>query len=129
MLVPVPDGVNPLSLASASDNLPDAWRAVGPWLAKRPGTPVLIVGGGARSIGLYAAGMAVALSAARVDYVDHDPERLAIAESLGACAIESRPGKGWFGRHCPPTRKSTVDLVVCQSSDAVFHCLMSSGVV
>jgi threonine dehydrogenase-like Zn-dependent dehydrogenase len=101
MLVPVPDGVNPLSLASASDNLPDAWRAVGPWLAKRPGTPVLIVGGGARSIGLYAAGMAVALGAARVDYVDHDPERLAIAESLGACAIESRPGKGWFGRHAP----------------------------
>ena len=41
--------------------------------------------------------MAVALGAGRVDYVDHDAERLAIAESLGACAIESRPGKGWFG--------------------------------
>src|SRR5690606_441245 len=29
----------------------------------------------------------------------------------------------------PPTRRSTVAAVVCQSSDAAFHCLMSSGVV
>src|SRR5437879_9004203 len=29
----------------------------------------------------------------------------------------------------PPARRSTDALVVCQSSDAVFHCLMSSGVV
>lgn len=28
-----------------------------------------------------------------------------------------------------PSRKSTVDFVVCQSSDAAFHCMMSSGVV
>src|SRR4051812_46759515 len=31
--------------------------------------------------------------------------------------------------NAPPTRKSTVAAVVCQSSDAAFHCLMSSGVV
>jgi hypothetical protein len=29
----------------------------------------------------------------------------------------------------PPTRKSTVDWVVCQSSDAAFHWTMSAGVV
>ena len=29
----------------------------------------------------------------------------------------------------PPSRKSTVAWVVCQSSDAVFHCSMSFGVV
>src|SRR3954451_3217451 len=29
----------------------------------------------------------------------------------------------------PPTRRSTAAAVVCQSSDAAFHCLMSSGVV
>jgi len=29
----------------------------------------------------------------------------------------------------PPTRKSTAAVVVCQSSDAAFHCLMLSGVV
>ena len=101
MLVPVPASVDPLKLASASDNMPDAWRAVGPALAKHPGAPVLVVGGGARSIGLYAAGMAVALGAARVDYVDSDHERLLIAESLGARAVEMRRGAGWFARHAP----------------------------
>src|SRR3954453_3928484 len=29
----------------------------------------------------------------------------------------------------PPTGRSTAAAVVCQSSDAAFHCLMSSGVV
>ena len=29
----------------------------------------------------------------------------------------------------PPTRRSTVEAVVCQSSDAAFHRLMSSGLV
>src|SRR4029077_9307239 len=29
----------------------------------------------------------------------------------------------------PPVRKSTLAAVVCQSSDAAFHCLMFSGVV
>jgi threonine dehydrogenase-like Zn-dependent dehydrogenase len=101
MLVPVPAGMDPLKLASASDNMPDAWRTVGPPLAKYPGAPVLVVGGGARSIGLYAAGMAVALGASRVDYMDYDPERLLIAESLGARAIETRRGAGWFARHAP----------------------------
>src|SRR3984957_11604848 len=32
MLVPLPGGVNPLAVASASDNIADAWRAVGPAL-------------------------------------------------------------------------------------------------
>jgi threonine dehydrogenase-like Zn-dependent dehydrogenase len=101
MLVPVPADVDPLKLASASDNMPDAWRAVGPALEKQPGAPVLVLGGGAKSIGLYAAGMAVALGASRVDYLDHDPERLRIAEVLGAHAVEIRRGGGWFSRHAP----------------------------
>ncbi len=29
----------------------------------------------------------------------------------------------------PPTRRSTVAAVVCQSSDAAFHCLIASGEV
>ncbi len=101
MLVPVPESIDPMLLASASDNMPDAWRAVGPPLAQCPDAAVLVVGGAARSIGLYAAGMAVALGAARVDYVDHHAERLAIAERLGARPIESRRGARWFDRHAP----------------------------
>jgi alcohol dehydrogenase len=93
MLVHVPAGVDPMKLASASDNMPDAWRAVGPQLAKEPNASVLVVGGGARSIGLYAAGMAVALGASRVDYVDDDPERLAIAQSRSARVPSNRSGE------------------------------------
>jgi alcohol dehydrogenase len=84
MLVPVPDGLDPLRVASAGDNLADAWRTVVPQLAQRPGGSVLVIGGGARSIGLYAAGLAVAHGASVVDYVDDDTDRLAVAESLGA---------------------------------------------
>src|SRR5262245_50564336 len=40
MLVRVPDGVEPATIASLSDNIPDGWRTVGPQLAERPGAPV-----------------------------------------------------------------------------------------
>jgi len=95
MLVPVPAGVSPIALAGASDNLPDAWRTVAPHLRVEPGAPVLVVGGAARSIGLYAAGIAVALGSAQVDYVDDDPVNLAIAERLGANPIPLRPRARW----------------------------------
>src|SRR5262245_60984501 len=69
MLVPVPDGLEPAAVASASDNLSDAWRAVAPPLAAEPGAPVLVVGGASSgSIGLYAAALAVALGASSVLY-------------------------------------------------------------
>lgn len=42
MLVAVPEGVAPGTIASASDNLPDAWRTVGPYLAAIPGARILI---------------------------------------------------------------------------------------
>ena len=58
MLVPVPDGVPPERVAAAGDNLADAWRSVVPALALRPGGRVLVLGGGAKSIALYAAGLA-----------------------------------------------------------------------
>ncbi|MFC8528851.1 zinc-binding dehydrogenase [Nocardia sp. NPDC057227] len=94
MLVPLPAGVDPATVASASDNIPDAYRAVGPQLADRPGADVLVVGGGgAPSIGLYAAGLAVALGSERVVYTDRSPERLAIAAALGAEAVAGDPGK------------------------------------
>ena len=89
MLVPLPADVDPVAVASLSDNIPDGWRTVGPQLRERPGADVLVVGGaGPGSVGLYAAGIAAALGAARVDYVDGQAERLAIAERLGATPIE-----------------------------------------
>lgn len=101
MLVPVPDGVPSLRVAAASDNLADAWRTVAGPLAARPGGTVLVLGGGAKSIGLYAAGIAVALGAAEVDYFDDDPQRRLIAESFGARTLPldapgTRPRRGGY---------------------------------
>jgi threonine dehydrogenase-like Zn-dependent dehydrogenase len=96
MLVRVPAGVDPLSLASASDNIPDGYRAVGSLLARTPGAPVLIVGGGAKSIGLYAAGIAKALGSSRVDYLDTSRTRLDIAARLGANPILLIENSAWF---------------------------------
>jgi alcohol dehydrogenase len=86
MLVRLPDGLDPVRVAAASDNLADAWRTVVPHLQARPDARVLVVGGGAQSIGLYAAGLAAAHGASVVDYVDSSTTRRAIAESLGAHA-------------------------------------------
>ncbi|WP_433760967.1 zinc-dependent alcohol dehydrogenase [Nocardia sp. CA-135398] len=90
MLVRLPAGVDPVAVASASDNIPDAYRSVAPQLADNPAAEVLVIGGpAAPSIGLYAAGLAVALGSARAVYLDTDPARLEIARKLGAEAIEA----------------------------------------
>jgi alcohol dehydrogenase len=92
MLVPLPEGLAPAALASASDNLSDAWRAVAPQLAEEPGADVLIVGGASSgSIGLYAVALARALGAGALLYVDADEARRATARELGAEAIAEAP--------------------------------------
>ncbi len=92
MLVPLPPGVDPAAVASASDNISDAWRSVGPALSERPGASVLVVGGaGAGSIGLYAAALAVALAADSVLYVDVDANRRSTATALGAQTLADPP--------------------------------------
>jgi alcohol dehydrogenase len=91
MLVPVSQGVDPAVVASASDNIPDGWRTVGPFLERRPGAEVLVVGGGARSIPMYAIEIALAKGAARVVYLDTDEERLRLAAELGAETVEGPP--------------------------------------
>jgi threonine dehydrogenase-like Zn-dependent dehydrogenase len=94
MLLPVPRGVHPAALASASDNLPDGWRAVAEPLRRWPGAPVLVLGGRAKSVGLYAVASARALGAERVDYVDTNSKRLEIAQRLGAVPVERSPRWG-----------------------------------
>ncbi|HME49997.1 alcohol dehydrogenase catalytic domain-containing protein [Mycobacterium sp.] len=98
MLLPVPTGVDPVSIASLSDNIPDGWRAVGPFrsdLAALDPADRRVLVTGRLSIGLYAAAFAAALGA-HVDYVDTDTHRLAAAEKLGARAHERpKPDKSW----------------------------------
>jgi threonine dehydrogenase-like Zn-dependent dehydrogenase len=92
MLVPVPAGLEPAAVASASDNISDAWRAVGPPLADDPGASVLVLGGaGPGSIGIFAAGLAVALGAETVLYIDAAESRRRIAAQLGAQTLAEAP--------------------------------------
>jgi threonine dehydrogenase-like Zn-dependent dehydrogenase len=82
MLVPLPDGLDPVAMASASDNWSLAWRLVAPHLKARPGARILVVARG--SIGLYVCDIARALGAGDVLYVDPDPVHRKIAEGFGA---------------------------------------------
>jgi alcohol dehydrogenase len=84
MLEPLAPTVDPVALASVSDNVLDGYRAVAPHLRERPGSDVLVVSHGGPSIALYAAQSALALGAARVDFASADDEMLALAEKLGA---------------------------------------------
>ena len=110
MLVALPPGINPASVASASDNLPDAWRTVGPYLEQQPESPVLIAGGGmSGSIGLYAVGIAKALGASQIDYLDNDLGRLELAKSLGANPLEFKD--------TPPIRLGRYPITVDASAN------------
>ena len=84
MLVPLPEGLDPAAVASVADNVPDGFRTVAGPLAERPGAEVLVVGGFARSVSLYAVSAALALGSARVVYADVDEARLEHAAALGA---------------------------------------------
>lgn len=117
MLVPLPHGVPPEAVASASDNLPDAWRTVGPHLRESPGAAVLIVAGMGNSIALYAAAIARALGASRIDFLDTDRRRLELAESLGARPVEGPP----------PDRAGEYAISVDASADAAgLACALRS---
>ena len=116
MLLELPDGVAPEAIASA-DNVPDAWRSVGPFLSENGEAPVLIVGGGAVSVGLYAAGIAVAMGSPQVDYIDTNRERLDLAQALGATSIEGPP----------PERAGEYPITVDASASVEgLHCAINS---
>ena len=90
MLIPLPQGVEPVAAAGIPDNVSDGYRSVAAGLEERPGAPVLVVGGLAPSVGLYAVMAARALGSSRVVYVDDDPARLEMASSLGAEIVNAR---------------------------------------
>jgi alcohol dehydrogenase len=114
MLVGLPAGLEPASVASVSDNVPDGWRAVAPELDRTPGAPVLVVGG-AGDVALYAVAVAVALGSEQVDYVDTDVRRLAVAERVGANAVERVADGNRLGRY-PITVDHSGDVHGLQSA-------------
>ena len=93
LLIAAPASISDRVACTLPDNVVDGYRAVAPGLAAYPGEEVLIVGGAAPSIGLYAIASAFALGAGAVRYADSDPERCAAAEALGASIEET--GEEW----------------------------------
>ncbi|GLY38080.1 hypothetical protein Amsp01_041040 [Amycolatopsis sp. NBRC 101858] len=84
----VPDGVDPAAIASASDNLTDAYRSVLSGQRHASGAPLLVVGG--TSIGLYACAFARALGAERVCY---GADAVSTVEELDRRAVDTtEPG-------------------------------------
>lgn len=130
MLAKLPGDMDPLRVAAASDNLTDAWRSIVPPLQQRPGGNVLVIGGGGKSIGLYAAGLAVAHGAGVVDYVDHQQARLDVAEAFGA---RTHKLDGRRRKSLGPNIGKNYDIVVEASSQetglaAAMRALRPGGV-
>jgi threonine dehydrogenase-like Zn-dependent dehydrogenase len=117
MLIGVPHSIDPVAIASLSDNIPDGWRTVAPYANELAGLDpadrrVLVVG--RRSIGLYAAAVGSALGA-HVDYIDTDENRLAAAEKLGAAVHDlPKPDKSWDPY--PVTVHTTADPAVLSAT-------------
>ncbi|MCU1517791.1 MAG: Zn-dependent alcohol dehydrogenase [Pseudarthrobacter sp.] len=124
MLVPLPDGLDPLRVAAAGDNLADAWRTVVPQLRARPGATVLVLGGGGKSIGLYAAGLAVAHGASAVDYVDSSHRRLEVAHSFGA---EARQPSGRLGKSASPRARYDIVVEASSTSAGIRHAIRATA--
>jgi len=115
MLLPVPEGVDPMAIASLSDNIVDGWRLVAPPLEAEPGAAVLIVASG--SVSLYATAIALALGASKVDFVGGGPLQREVAGRLGANVIEG----------AVPNRLGPYPITVNASSDRTcLHCALRS---
>jgi len=122
MLVGLPKELDPVVVAALGDNAVDGFRTVREALARTPGERVLVAGGGAPSVALYAVAAARALGASEVVYVDPSPERTAIAERLGAVAVREK---------CTPELRLgrfpiTVDCV--GRPEGIRFCLASTDV-
>lgn len=109
MLTPLPGGADPVSLIGAADMATDAWRAIGPHLAKHPEARVLVLGGRPAVIGLYSVGLATALGARLVHYVDADAARRGVAQAYGE-AIRDAPEQAYDIIVVADARKASLEL-------------------
>lgn len=83
MLVGQPPGHALSQTAALADGATDGFVAVAAWMQERPGCDVLVIGGAGQSVGLLAGHAAQGLGARSVVYLDDNPARLAVADSLG----------------------------------------------
>ncbi len=107
MCIPIPIDADPAALAGLSDNLPDGWRTVAPYLDRENADRrVLVLGRG--SVGLYATAVARAMKAA-VTYVDRDQRNCEIAERLGAIVLQEPLRDRYESHPIVASTSSTVD--------------------
>jgi len=92
MCIALPDGADPIELASVSDNVVDGYRGVAPYVS--PGDEIIVFG--SQSIGLYSVATAAALRVP-CTYVDDDASRLQVAQDLGAQVVEATADGRSFG--------------------------------
>ena len=115
-LAAVPQGGDPKTLASASDNVADGLRGVDGPLQRNPGGSVLITGSG--SIPLYALLCAKHLGAGKISVASDDTFVLDTAESLGATCL---PIDSW------PKRFESHDITVdCTNSVTGLSAVLQS---
>ena len=105
-----PDELAPVTVASVSDNVPDGWRTVAHPLERRPGADVLIVGGGAPSIGLYAVDAARARRRPR--HLSRH-RRAAPARGRAARRVHEVRRSGWGPTRSPVDAGATRESLVC----------------
>ncbi|GAB5482213.1 MAG: alcohol dehydrogenase catalytic domain-containing protein [Parasphingorhabdus sp.] len=127
MLVKIPDQISLPVAAAISDNASDGYRTVSGPLEKQPGEDVLVVGGLAQSVGLFAAQAALALGAGRVVYTDFDSDRLGQAKKIGAEVLERQyhadmPVDGQFAIVVDASNMPDGLIYALNSTAACGHC-------
>ncbi len=131
MLVPLPKGIDPVAAAALGDNAVDGFRCVYEPLKQLPGASVMVAGGGAQSIGLYAVAAAKALGAKEIVYVDASESRVKLAERLGARGVNEKYSADLRVGRFPITVDASSreeGLRFCLSSTDVWGTCTSVGV-
>jgi alcohol dehydrogenase len=134
MLVPLPEGIDPIAAASVADNVCDAYRHIAPHLPtlleSNPDAEVLIVGAmsprtpfGA-SAPLYVGLVARAFGARNVSVADARPEVRAHAERLGLNVLH--PRKLRRRAHAPLVVDATVDALQVSLANTAADGICSS---
>lgn len=127
MLTPLPEGLDPVAVASVPDNVTDGYRGVAPHLAEHPGADVLVVIHGVPSIGLYAAQAASALGAGSVTVASDDDEVLALAATVGASTLRTdfgrRPGRWPLVVDCGTRVEGLHHAIACTAPEGTLQSL------
>ncbi|MEQ8351546.1 MAG: alcohol dehydrogenase catalytic domain-containing protein [Leptospiraceae bacterium] len=99
MCLPLPASVDPVSVASLSDNIAEADKLVGRFLPRLKDKSILVLGGMAQSIGIYTCLYAKQMGQTQITYMDDDPDRLQLASNLGIECLEAGGFKKSPGRY------------------------------